>query len=82
MSHAAMKAPGASAIPDPYSIPLSEFNVAQPELFKADAMWGYFERLRREEPVHYCDKHEFGPYWSVTKYKDIMTVDTNHQVYS
>ncbi|HKD20652.1 MAG TPA: cytochrome P450 [Rhizomicrobium sp.] len=82
MSHAAAKAPAASAIPDPYSIPLSEFNVAQPELFKADAMWGYFERLRREDPVHYCDKHELGPYWSVTKYKDIMAVDTNHQVYS
>jgi cytochrome P450 len=82
MSHAAVKAPAVNAIPDPYSIPLSEFNVAQPELFKADAMWGYFERLRREDPVHYCAKHEFGPYWSVTKYKDIMAVDTNHQVYS
>jgi len=82
MSHAATKAPAAFAIPDPYSIPLADLNVAQPELFQADAMWPYFERLRREDPVHYCANHEFGPYWSVTKYKDIMAVDTNHQVFS
>ena len=24
----------------------------------------------------------YGSYWSVTKYKDIMAVDTNHQIYS
>lgn len=82
MSHAAAKAPNASAFPDPYAIPLADFNVASPGLFQADAMWPYFERLRREDPVHYCTNHEFGPYWSVTKYKDIMAVDTNHQVFS
>ncbi len=82
MSHAAAKAPIAPGIPDPYAIPLSDIDMAQPRLFKADAIWPYFERLRREEPVHYCAHHELGPYWSVTKYKDIMAVDTNHQVYS
>ena len=25
---------------------------------------------------------EFGPYWSVTKYNDIMAIDTNHAVFS
>ncbi|MEJ0044046.1 MAG: hypothetical protein WDM81_18340 [Rhizomicrobium sp.] len=39
-------------------------------------MWPYFERLRREDPVHYCADSEFGPYWSITKYNDIMAVDT------
>ena len=82
MSHAAVKAPIANGIPDPYSIPLADIDVASPRLFKANAMWPYFERLRREDPVHYCAHHEFGPYWSVTKYKDIMAVDTNHQVFS
>ncbi|HTK80555.1 MAG TPA: cytochrome P450 [Rhizomicrobium sp.] len=65
-----------------YSIPIEEMNVAQPELFRSDTMWPYFERLRREAPVHYCREHEFGPYWSVTKYNDIMAVDTNHDVFS
>jgi len=82
MSHAATMAPIASDIPDPYSIPLSAIDVAHPKLFKANAMWPYFERLRREAPVHYCPDNELGPYWSVTKYKDIMAVDTNHQVFS
>ena len=82
MSHTAQKAPIAPGIPDPYSIPLADIDVARPQLFKADAMWPYFERLRREDPVHYYAHHEMGPYWSVTKYKDIMAVDTNHQVFS
>ena len=70
------------AATDPYSIPLAQLNPAQPALFQADRHWAYFERLRREAPVHYTAESEFGPYWSVTKYKDIMAVDTNHQVYS
>jgi cytochrome P450 len=65
-----------------YSIPLEEFNPGDPELFRADAFWPYFERLRREEPVHYCRDSVFGPYWSVTKYNDIMDVETNHSVFS
>ncbi len=68
---------------DPYSIPLdSKFNVAQGPLFEHDAHWAYFDRLRAEAPVHYCDESEFGAYWSVTRYKDIMEVDTNHEVFS
>ncbi|HEY4344287.1 MAG TPA: cytochrome P450 [Parvibaculum sp.] len=67
---------------DVNSIPLDKLNVAQPELFRTNSFWPYFARLRREDPVHYCADSEFGPYWSVTKYNDIMAVDTNHQVYS
>ena len=65
-----------------WSMPLSEIRVADPLLFQTDTMWPYFERLRKEAPVHYQAEHEFGPYWSVTKYNDIMAVDTNHQVFS
>ena len=25
---------------------------------------------------------EIGPYWSITKYNDIMDVDTNHKIFS
>ncbi len=65
-----------------YGLPLDKLNVAQPILFQSDTMWPYFERLRKEDPVHYCADSEFGPYWSITKYNDIMAVDTNHQVFS
>jgi cytochrome P450 len=65
-----------------YAVPLDQLNPAQPALFQADAMWPVFERLRKEDPVHYTAEHEFGPYWSITKYNDIMAVDTNHAVFS
>jgi cytochrome P450 len=65
-----------------YDIPLDKINVSQPELFRTNSFWPYFERLRREDPVHYCAESDYGPYWSVTKYNDIMSVDTSHQVYS
>mgnify|MGYP003626879343 CR=1 FL=1 len=67
---------------DPYDIPLDKINVSDPELFRSNGMWPYFERLRREDPVHYCAESDYGPFWSVTKYKDIMQVETSHSIYS
>jgi len=64
------------------SIPLEQFNPGDPELFRTDTIWPYFDRLRQEDPVHYCKDSMFGPYWSVTKYKDIMEIETNHAVFS
>jgi cytochrome P450 len=63
-------------------VPLDQIDVSDPQLFQDGTIWPYFERLRREDPVHYCGKSAFGPYWSITKYKDIMQVDTNHAVFS
>lgn len=82
-SHIATKAERVAAAREAaYSTPLDKINVADPKLFQSDSMWPYFERLRKDAPVHYCTEHEEGPYWSVTKYNDIMAVDTNHQVFS
>ncbi len=65
-----------------YALPIEQLNPAQGILFQSDTMWPYFERLRQEDPVHHTAESEFGPYWSITKYNDIMAVDTNHQVFS
>lgn len=67
---------------DPWQLPLEDINPAQAELFENDVHWAYFERLRREAPVHYCRDSLFGPYWSVTKYADIKYVDTHHEIFS
>ena len=67
---------------DPYSVPLEKINVADSELFSTDTHWGYFERLRKEDPVHYCAESEFGPYWSVTRFDDIVEVEKNDKVFS
>ncbi|MDP1671197.1 MAG: cytochrome P450, partial [Alphaproteobacteria bacterium] len=65
-----------------YAMPLEKIDVSQGHLYQNDVHWPYFERLRAEAPVHYCADSEFGPYWSVTRYNDIVTVDTNHEIYS
>jgi len=67
---------------DPNSVPVADINVANPFLFAHDVHWPWFRRLRDEAPVHYCPDSFFGPYWSVTRYQDIMAVDTAHDVYS
>jgi cytochrome P450 len=63
-------------------MPLASIDVSDPKLYQDDVYYPYFARLRREDPVHYCRQSLYGPYWSVTKYKDIMQVEINHQVYS
>src|SRR5207237_7386765 len=65
-----------------WAMPLDQINPAQPALFQANAFWPYFERLRAEDPVHYTAESQYGPYWSITRYNDIMAVETNHQVFS
>jgi len=66
------------------AIPLNDINVTDIELWRTDTVWPYFERLRKEDPVHLhpADHHEDGAFWSVTKYNDIMAVDTNHAAFS
>jgi cytochrome P450 len=76
-------ADGSITKPHPvYDIPLAKLDPAQPALFQADAVLPIFERLRAEDPVHWVEESEHGPYWSITKYDDIMAVDTNHQAFS
>ena len=67
---------------DIWSIPLDQLDPSIKERFVDESMFAVFERLRKEDPVHYTAESEFGPFWSVTKFNDIMTVDTNHGVFS
>jgi cytochrome P450 len=65
-----------------HSVPLDTLDMSEPQRFQSDTIAPFFERLRREDPVHYCANSMFGPYWSITKYQDIMAVDSNHRVFS
>ncbi len=67
---------------DPKDIALDELNVANPELFKHDAFAPYFARLRAEAPVHYCRDSQYGPYWSITRYRDIVAIEKAHDIFS
>jgi cytochrome P450 len=73
---------GSRAQPYANSMPIEEIHPADPELFRSDTLWPYFERLRREDPVHYAIDPHYGPYWSITKYKDIVAVEADHQTFS
>ena len=65
-----------------FSLPIDQIDPAKPMFFFNDTVGHYFERLRRDDPVHLAHSELFGPYWSITRYQDIMTVDTQHQVFS
>ena len=73
----------ASVLPrDPYSVPLDQIDMSLADLYQQNLHWAYFERLRKEDPVHYCANSPFGPYWSITKFDDILHVDKNHEIFS
>ena len=67
---------------DAWSRPLDAFDMSDPKFYQDDTWYPYFERLRREDPVHYCRDSLYGPYWSVSRYKDIVQVEVNHQIFS
>ena len=62
--------------------PLEQFDVSDPALYQNDCWQPWFERLRREDPVHHVPDSLYGPYWAVSKYKDIMHCEVNHAIYS
>ena len=64
------------------SIPLDEIDVSERSLWADNTKWDYFKRLRDEAPVHFCKDSETGPYWSVTRYEDIMEVEGNWKSFS
>jgi cytochrome P450 len=72
----------AEAWRDPWSLPLESLDPARAILFKENVHEEYFRRLRQEDPVHYTAESEFGAYWSITKYNDIVAVDSNHKIFS
>ena len=75
-----MNAPVSAVSAD--AMPLEQFDVSDPALYQNDCWQPWFERLRREDPVHHVPDSLYGPYWAVSKYKDIMHCEVNHAIYS
>ena len=72
----------AETLPDPWKTPLQEIDFSNPLLYQRDVWRPYFERLRSEAPVHYQRNSPFGPFWSITRFEDIMEVEKNWQVFT
>ena len=71
-----------NSIPDPWDLPLETFDVSKAEIFGSNLHGEYFRRLRKESPVHYCPESQFGPFWSITKFHDIVAIDSDHKRFS
>jgi cytochrome P450 len=66
------------------AMPLEQINPADAQEFVDDTVGFLFDRLRREDPVHRSHSPIPGidGFWSITRYQDIMYVDTHHDLYS
>ncbi|MBO6945182.1 MAG: cytochrome P450 [Altererythrobacter sp.] len=40
------------------------------------------QRLRAEAPIHYCKDSPYGPFWSITKHRDIIEIEAVPATYS
>ena len=69
-------------LPHPVTTALADIDVSDARLYQQDAWRPYFERLRNEDPVHYQANSPFGPFWSITRFEDIVAVDSNHTDFS
>lgn len=72
----------AMTLPDPAVVAVEDIDVSDSRLYEQDAWRPYFERLRAEDPVHYVADSQFGPFWSITRFKDIVEIDSNFQDFS
>lgn len=57
-------------------------DVSRAELWAQDQWRPLFARLRSEEPVSHCPESFFGPYWSITRYDDIVAVESDPEAFS
>jgi cytochrome P450 len=67
---------------DPGAMPLAAIDVSDASIYERDTWRPYFDRLRREAPVHWQAESANGAFWSVTRHALIKAVDTNHEVFS
>ena len=67
---------------DPAVAQLDDIEPSDPALFEHDAHWDMFRRLREQDPVHFHPASAYGPYWSITRYDDIVEIDSNWRDFS
>ncbi|WP_305967530.1 cytochrome P450 [Marinobacter salsuginis] len=69
-------------LPDVSSLAIEDVDVSNPFLWRQGLWDAYFRRLRNEKPVHFQRNSAFGPFWSVTRFSDILFVDKRHDLFS
>lgn len=69
-------------VPPASEISLDSIDFLDAEIWRQYKFWDRFERLRKEDPLHWTEESLAGPYWSATKYEDILAIDIDHKRFS
>ena len=77
-----MNAPVVVSKPDYREIDITELDVSDPRMFQHDYWHDLFARLREESPVHFQPESPAGPFWSVTRYEDIVAIERDTDTFS
>ncbi len=70
------------SVPNPYDVPLSHIDLSDHRIPNSGYQLDYYKRIRSEDPVHFIEDSKFGPYWSITTYKDLQEVENHPEIYS
>ena len=82
MSEAIAEVPTLGPRPDARAVSIDELDLMRLDLFHDDYHVPVFKRLRDEAPVIAQEVEDLGRVWHVTRFEDIMAVDTNHDDFS
>jgi len=77
-----MNAPVVVSKPDYRGKDITELDVSDPRMFQHDYWHDLFARLREESPVHFQPESPAGPFWSVTRYEDIVAIERDTDTFS
>ena len=69
-------------MPDYRGMSLEDLDVSDPRMFQYDYWHELFARLREECPIHYQPDSPAGPFWSVTRYEDIVAIERDTETFS
>ncbi len=69
-------------LPPADQMDLDAINPAYAKLFSENRFQEFFERLRKEDPVHFNEAESTGRMWSLTRYEDIKRVDQDWKNFS
>ena len=58
------------------------YDVSDPILYETQTHEPRFAHLRTEDPIHFCRCESRGDHWSVTRYRDIVAVERDPEIFS